>query len=286
MIHKYGLLTILLLLQIVPSFAQKALKGSIIDSKTKKGIPYAAIGVVGKNIGTVADENGDFVLRLNKNSVAEKNPAIISSIGYESVSFRILKIKNTILLNSENIQLKDTVIKSNDLEQKNVGRIAEKGIGSISFNNKKDRNIDDKLGREIGAILNLKGRNYLKKINFFIGQNQFDSVKFRLNMYNVENNYPKDLIFNEEILVELTQNQTGWLEIDVSKYSVRFEDRVAVTLQWIQGVEIDRDSKQVTIPAIFPTFARNGLIRAKSQDIWTLINATPSIYANVDHVTK
>lgn len=286
MIHKYCLLTILLLLQNVALHAQKSLKGSIIDSKTNQGIPYASIGVVGKNIGTIADENGDFVLRLNKNSVSEKNPAIISSIGYESVSFRISKIKNTILLNPEKIQLKDTIVKSNDFEQKSIGRTVEKGIGSISFHNKKDKNIDDKLGREIGAILNLKGRNYLKKINFFIGQNQFDKVKFRLNIYNVKNNYPKDLIINDEILIELSQNQKGWIEIDVSKYDLRFEDRVAVALQWIEGIEIDRESKSVTIPAIFPAFPRNGLIRAKSQDFWTLMNAIPSIYANVDHITK
>jgi hypothetical protein len=59
-----------------------------------------------------------------------------------------------------------------------------------------------------------------------------------------------------------------------------------VAFQWIEGIEIDRDSKLVTIPTIFPTFSRNGFIRVKSQDIWTLMNARPSIYANVDYVTK
>ncbi len=286
MIPRYYLLTVLLLLQNVALYAQKTLKGSVIDSKTKQGIPYASIGVVGRGIGTIADENGDFVLRLNKNSVSEKNPAIVSSIGHESAILKISKIKNTILLNPDNSQFSDTIVKSNNLEQKRIGRIAEKGIGSFSFHNKKDKNIDDKLGREIGAILNLKGRNYLNKIDFFIGQNEFDKVKFRVNIYNVKNNYPKDLIIHDEILVELGQNQKGWITIDVSKYNLRFEDRVAVSLQWVEGIEIDRDSKLVTIPAIFPTFPRNGFIRAKSQDFWTLINATPSIYVNVDHVIK
>ena len=286
MIHRYYLLTVLLLLQNVALYAQKTLKGSVIDSKTKQGIPYASIGVVGRGIGTIADENGDFVLRLYKNSVSEKNPAIVSSIGHESAILKISKIKNTILLNPDNTQFSDTIVKSNNLEQKRIGRIAEKGIGSISFHNKHDKNSDDKLGREIGAILNLKGRGYLSKVKFFIGQNQFDKVKFRLNIYNVKNNYPKDLIINNEILIELSQNQSGWISIDVSKYNLRFEDRVAVALQWIEGVEIDRDSKQVTIPAIFPTFSRNGFIRAKSQDFWTMMNATPSIYADVDYVVK
>ena len=125
MIHRYYLLTVLLLLQNVALYAQKTLKGSVIDSKTKQGIPYASIGVVGRGIGTIADENGDFVLRLYKNSVSEKNPAIVSSIGHESAILKISKIKNTILLNPDNTQFSDTIVKSNNLEQKRIGRIAE-----------------------------------------------------------------------------------------------------------------------------------------------------------------
>ena len=202
MIRKYSLLTVLLLLQNLNLYAQKTLKGTIIDSKTNQGIPYASIGVLGKRIGTIADENGDFVLRLNKKTVSEENPTIISSIGYESVLTRISKIKNSILLNPKNQTSTDTIKKSNDFEQKKIGRFIEKGIGSLSFHNKHDRNTDDKLGREIGAILNLKGKNYLSKVNFYIGRNEFDKVKFRLNIYNVKNDYPKDLIINEEILFE------------------------------------------------------------------------------------
>jgi CarboxypepD_reg-like domain len=286
MIHKYYLLTILLLLQNSLLYSQKTLKGTIMDSQTKQGIPYASIGVLGRSIGTIADENGNFVLRLNKNSILENNRAIISSIGHESVSMQISKVKNSILLNPERKELKDTIAKPSDFEQKSIGRIAEKGIGSLSFHNKHDKNIDDKLGREIGAILNLKGRGYLNRINFFINNNEFEKVKFRLNIYNVKNNYPNDLIISDEIFIELTQNQKGWITVDVSKYNLRFENKVAVALQWIESIEIDRDSKRITIPTAFPTFTRNSFIRANSQDIWTLMNVTPSVYADVDKVIK
>lgn len=130
---------------------------------------------------------------------------------------RIPKVKNSILLNRESKALIDSITKLNDFELKKIGRMVEKGIVSISFHNKHDKNIDDKLGREIGTILNLRGRSYLTKVYFFIGRNKFDKVKFRLNIYNVKNKYPKDLIVNEEILIELNQNQTGWIEVNVSK---------------------------------------------------------------------
>lgn len=286
MIHRYYLLTVLLLLQNLFSFAQKTLKGTIVDSQTKQGIPYASIGVIGKRIGTIADEKGDFVLRLNKNSVSENDSAIISSIGHDSAFLRISKIRNTILLNPRENQLTDTIVKPSACEQKSIGRMAVKGVGAISFHNKSDKNIDDKLGREIGAILNLKGRSFLKKVNFFIGQNEFEKVKFRLNIYTVKDNYPKDLINKSDILIELSQNQMGWIEFDVTQYNIRFEDTVAVALQWIEGIETDRDSKLLTIPAIFPTFSRNCFTRDKSQDVWKLMNATPSIIADVDFVIK
>lgn len=40
------------------------LQGKIIDETTGNGIPFASVGIVGTNIASVSNENGDFVLKL------------------------------------------------------------------------------------------------------------------------------------------------------------------------------------------------------------------------------
>jgi CarboxypepD_reg-like domain len=282
MIQKSYLL-IILLLQSLVFYAQKSIKGVVIDSETKLEIPYASVGVLGKSIGTIADEQGSFVLRIDKNAISEEDVIIVSAIGYELSSYRMGNIKSSFFLSPKNKKTSRITVNSSHLQEQTIGRTSEKGIGAISFHNPK---IDDKLGREIGVILNLKDTCFLNKVNFFIGQNEFEKVKLRLHVYQVVNNYPKDLIINEDILIELGKNQTGWIETDVSKYRLLLQNKVAITLQWIESEETDPDSELVTIPATVPTFPRNAVMRAKSQDYWTLVNATPSIYITVNAIGK
>lgn len=56
------LLSIFLLLTSTTLQAQN-LQGRIIDEVTGNGIPFASIGVVGTNLSSVSNENGDFVLK-------------------------------------------------------------------------------------------------------------------------------------------------------------------------------------------------------------------------------
>src|SRR6188768_1189336 len=67
------------------SFAQ-IFKGHVSDKNTSAPLPYASLGVKGKSIGTIANEQGDFTLDLSKANSGDS--IIISYIGYTSKAFK------------------------------------------------------------------------------------------------------------------------------------------------------------------------------------------------------
>lgn len=77
---------LLLLLFLIPIFAvsQNKIQGIVLDSKTKKPLPFASI-VTNTNFGTLTDVDGKFYIKA-KNSF---NQLTISYVGYQSVSIPI-----------------------------------------------------------------------------------------------------------------------------------------------------------------------------------------------------
>ena len=79
----------MLLLASSSLFAQGkivTITGSIADSSSGEGIPYAGITVVGTSIGTVADVNGYFILR---DITLDKTKLHVSAVGYSEKDFSI-----------------------------------------------------------------------------------------------------------------------------------------------------------------------------------------------------
>ncbi len=63
--------------------------GQIFDAKTKESIPFVNIGVINKGIGTISDENGIFLLRLDDKY--NDDSLKISMVGYNPI---FLKVKD------------------------------------------------------------------------------------------------------------------------------------------------------------------------------------------------
>ena len=76
-----------LLILVLSSFnvLAQGIKGVVKDTKTGQAIPGASITVVGKNIGTVSDANGNYSLKLQAGSYNIK----ASSIGYQIVTVQV-----------------------------------------------------------------------------------------------------------------------------------------------------------------------------------------------------
>jgi len=133
---------LLLLVFIIPFLAvsQTKIQGIVIDSKTKKPLPFASI-VTNTNFGTLTDLDGEFNIKT-KNSFQQ---ITVSYVGYESVSVSInendkfvrVKLKTSVEnLNEVLITAKENPalqIIRNTIKNKPKNNI-EKSLNSFKFN--------------------------------------------------------------------------------------------------------------------------------------------------------
>ena len=92
--------------------AYYTIKGIVLDKKTLKPLSYASIIVSGKSIGTVTNNNGEFVLKIPY-SYKFKDSLIISYIGYQPENKAIdslLNKKVNIFLSENSTYIKQIVV--------------------------------------------------------------------------------------------------------------------------------------------------------------------------------
>lgn len=75
--------SVLLLFNFMAAFAQEstAITGKVIDQNGYE-VPYAAIGILQKNMGTTSTEDGTFYFRVSSNELEDN--LTVSSLGFSN----------------------------------------------------------------------------------------------------------------------------------------------------------------------------------------------------------
>ena len=103
--------TIQIIVSPVVSLGQTIYKGSLHNNRTNEIIPYASVGLMKENIGTNADENGNFELKSFMSF--PDDTLIISCLGYQVLKIKVSGFDNSSLvmqLKEESIGLKEVVV--------------------------------------------------------------------------------------------------------------------------------------------------------------------------------
>lgn len=249
--------------------------GTVIDGKSHQPVPFASLGIKGKNIGTVADENGIFRFTVDAGVINPEEKLIFSSIGYEQAEVLIEKFKHgrqVINLNPSSATLKAVTVKQDKFKTKIVGRTSNSTIMTANMFTEKNL-INDNLGKEQAAILTIDKHCFIKDFNMLVIFNHFQSVKFRLNFYSVKDGQPDQLIVDKDILFDVTQ-KNGWLKVDLTKYNIYLEgyNEIAVAIQWIKSVRIDTVARSAFGVSVTPVPFHSMYFRNKSQAEWKKIS--------------
>ncbi len=202
-----------------------------IFSNQNKPVPYANIGILNREIGTVSDLNGKFSLTFDK--IYMDDTIKISSVGFHPVEIVIkdLPINGepvSIILKEEIRQLNEVVITAESLKQKTLGNKSESRFLSTGFSY-------DQLGAEMGVKINIrKDPTYVDSFNFNITYNRLSATAiFRINFYSVVKDKPLDNILSQNILVSVKPEQVGNISVDLKPYDIILKDDVIVTLEWV-----------------------------------------------------
>ncbi|HEX8656923.1 MAG TPA: carboxypeptidase-like regulatory domain-containing protein, partial [Hymenobacter sp.] len=274
----------LLLIAGSGSAQTRVLEGLVLDQATRRPVPFAAIGVPGKPLGTAANEAGAFRLVLPAQVVSTKS-LVVRSVGYEPVTVLLANwpaAGQTIRLRPANVQLSEVVVRAGKVKTKTFGRTSSSTFMMARMYTEPDL-VSDELAREQGTIVPVDPYCVLRDANFFVAFNRFQSVKFRLQLYSVRQGLPDRPLLRRNVFVDVTQPR-GWVRVNLQADSLVFRGlkEVAVTLQWLRS-EAQQGSQKAFGIAAAPTPGHSILFRDKSQASWRTVKpGNLSFYLTVD----
>jgi hypothetical protein len=271
---------------ILNSFSQeKIINGEIKDAENKTYLQYANIGISNKNTGTVSNSDGKFSLKINE-KINENDLVSFSYVGYQTKTIAISKLKplnNLIELEPEKKQLEEVVVKFVKPKPKILGRNS-KGFGLMhaNFYTYYEKDVDDRLSKEIGMKFKLKKDCKINDLNFNITSNEFSSLKFRLNFYKIENGFPTELIVEKDIVFEIKDEYKGWFYLDLKPYEILLDketENIAITIQWVESKKSNETSKYFGISTAMSA-TETSFDREKAMDSWSKSGQSLSFYLN------
>lgn len=258
-------------------FAQ-IFSGKVSNLKTNEVLPYANVGVRGKNIGSIADEGGNFKIDISKASPNDQ--IVVSYLGFEPMIYLVNELKPNqvyeVKMTLKPVELKEIVVYN-------------KRVPIILGNNKKTSyhtgwgNNKSDIGRARGAIINpadlpVKAEEFVIHIH----ENTFDSVKFRLNiMIPGENGEPYTSLINENIFFS-TSEKKGWVRVDLKPYNIVISEKLIVAVEWVDASGRERTEQEGSHRITISTSKKEGYFytRETTEESTKLAmsNRTPSMY--------
>ncbi len=264
---------------------EKAINGEIKDIKNNSLLQYVNIGIANKGVGTVSNSKGIFTLNLT-DKIKENDTITLSHIGYKTKKIILTQLnqsKNSIELEPEINNLNEIVVKFVKPKPKKFGR-SSKGFGLMHYNfySYYEKNVDDRLSKEIGMKFKLKKDCKINDLNFNVTSNEFKSLKFRLNFYKIENGLPSKIIVEKDIIFEIKNEFLGWYNLDLKPFEIYLDkemEDIAITIQWIESVKTNEKSKYFSISTAIST-TETSFFREKAMDYWKKSGQSLSFYLN------
>ncbi len=231
------------------------ISGKIINADTKELLSYVNVGVVGTTHGTVSDLSGKFELTLSS-TLSSTDAIRFSSIGYETKTMTIevvsAQVPIIVELQPIYIGLPEVVVRQPFGNQKIIGhqKTTKNTITNLAINNRTSQN----LGAEIGRLFKVKQSAYIEQFRFYVAQNNFDTVHFRINVYDIKKGKPNKNIMPENLIIKAINRQVGWIEVDLSRYQIKIEYNFIASVEWVYaGGKGNRLGFPISIPSIGAT---------------------------------
>lgn len=250
--------------------------GQVANAETKEPIEYTSIGVLNRNLGTVSGLGGKFKLDLK--GAADSDTVKVSMVGFQSRLFPVKAFRqhfsvpdNSVFLQPQTRQLNEVVIKPQKMGTMVTGNTTDSKIMAEGF-------VSNDLGSEIGTVLKFRKKKpgRLESVHFNIANNNFDAVKFRVNIYTFKNGQVGENLLQEPIYLK-TEVQSGTISLDLTDRNIIILHDCLLSLEWIE--DLGKNNLMFSCGLInAPTYYRK-----TSQGSWSKAPAGAGFWANVTY---
>lgn len=246
---------------------QAQVKGKIIDNLGKP-VSYASIGVVGKAIGTLSNEDGSFELLLRDDLA--KDSIRISAIGYHTITFSVpdFRLKSAeIRLENAPVELEEVKIKSKKIKFTYLGNKDYTKNNCSGF----VKNSDNWKGSEAAILAGNKAGRYVKleSFSFYVIQNKYaDSLLFRLMFYETADTkyqYPKQKTFLRKPIIFKVGIKQGEFTLDLSSYNITTSSDFYISLECLM------DEMDISKFCYAGSYGTPSFVKSSAFERWTRV---------------
>ncbi len=216
-------------------------RGTIVNSETMEPVPFANIGILNKNIGTLSDPDGTFQLSIPDSLRYEE--LRFSSIGYKKFEVAILDMKSNIVkLKPEVIMLDDVIVRpKSNLKTRRSGWVkGDEGV--VPFDTVKG-------GGAVALLLETEANQiFPTQVQLRLLYNSKDTVKFRLHFYEYDTSTgkPGKELLTKEILLK-DHKRFGWMKFDLRSHNIVINhSSFFIGFEWLD----ERESREEFIKGI------------------------------------
>lgn len=254
-----------------------SIKGTTFDVESNQPLAYVSVGVLNKSQGTLSDSTGNFSFFVTKENMADTLQ--ISFVGY---STKKIAVKDFIESNNHTIglairftALDEVIVPGEKMNTEIIGRQASGKLIQVSIHHK--TSAAETIGSEMGMRYKTdRGNAILKDFNFYLSANNFNSIKFRLNIYSVKNDMHDTLLYDKQIFATVDQFKTGLTKLDLKQYGIKVNHDFIITLQWVEGKMEKQENPVTIVPVALTPFSKNCYVRIASQDRWKRMGTSMS----------
>ncbi|MBL7921833.1 MAG: carboxypeptidase-like regulatory domain-containing protein [Bacteroidia bacterium] len=249
--------------------AQQKISGLIIDKTTNMPISFASIGIVGKQVGTLSNENGFFELILTEDQ--KKDTLKVYAIGFKAQFFSatdlLKEVNKKMSLEAMPKQLEEVVVKSKKIKYKTLGTTKYSKNNCSGF----VKNTNNWKGSESALKINNKeGRQVLmESFSFYIIQNNYaDSLTFRLMFYEAADTkwqYPSTRPFMKKPIIFKIGQKNGEFVLNIKDYGIYTSKDFYVSLECLM------DEMEITKFCYAGSYDSPSFVKAAAFSKWTQI---------------
>ena len=227
-----NLVLILLLIVVNVSLLRGQIQGFVYDKSTELPLAYVNIGILGKTAGIISDKDGSYQLEVTEDIM--NDTIIFSIIGFYPTKMKVMDLinNNNVFLLKKTYELEEIVVTPSKTKEKILGN-NRKGMIATSGRT-------DSKGIEVGTILNVKNKAFLKTLilnmpirDQYLRKEKSDSIIYRLNIYKVIDDENFENEQTSPIYIKCVKRGEK-IEIDLSSYNLIVKGKTLISIEFIE----------------------------------------------------
>lgn len=201
------------------------------DARTGQPLPFVNIGVVGKALGTVSNEQGQYGLAFQEKLAADT--VRVSYLGYQPrlLTLRQLQGQPNLALSPAAVALAEVRVQGKS-QFRRVHTLGNTGNGEMSTNTLSNND----LGGQVGTVIKLSRRpTRLRSATFNIARTSQGVVTFRVNIYRLDaHGRPTDTKLLARNIIVTAPAVRGPLTVDLSADQLILDENFFLAIEMLK----------------------------------------------------